>query len=185
MRDRIYLIGYLATVVLLTSIHDLRWLLPALLIIGLFCGRDLPRILKRAALATAFFCTLISLGWLLSSLRHGDVPWLAIGRLNVRVLTLTMLGFLLTARINLDAALAWSPRLLTLSILIRSQLQTFRRQLDDYRLATRSRTCRRFGLRDGQRAGGAAVAGLLQRAETASQDITMGMSSRGFFLDQD
>lgn len=183
MRDRWLLAMYLATVLLMSLLQDVRALSASLIVIAALCGRDLWRIARRAILATAFFTTLVSGLWLLSAWRLGDIPWAAVLRLNLRVLVLTASGFLAADRIRLDRALSATPRLAALAVLIRSQQRVFIRLLADQRLAVRSRCCRRLGWRDRRRVNAAAVAAVLQRTEFASRDLTQGMVARGFFLD--
>ena len=185
MRDRLLAIVYLAAVLAVSLNQDVRAL-------GVFCalvllagGRDTPRLARRALLATVFFTGLVSLGWLVSSLFDGDVPVQALIRLNLRVFTLTTLTFLAVTRLDIRQITAFWPRLRTLAVLILAQVSVYRRLLGDFQLATRSRTWRRPALKNSLAMGAATGAAFLRRAEHAAEQMTQGMISRGFFLDQD
>ena len=184
MANRLYAIAYLLAVLAATLWHSVWILLAGLVLTALACGRDARRIVTRALGATAFFSGLASLVWVFLSARQGDVPVEGIARLNMRVLLLTMLGQLAASRLDIVALLDGSPPLRTLAVLVRAQVGVFRRLLSDYRLAVRSRTCRRPGLRDSQRISAAAGAGFLRRAQHEAAELTMGLQSRGVFDDQ-
>lgn len=175
---------YLTAIVAISYWHSPWLLLIGVLITGVICGRDLRRIALRALAATAFFCGILSLGWVILSLREGDIPATGILRFNLRVLLLTMLGQLAATRLDIVSLLDFHPPLQTLAVLIRAQIGVYRRLLVDYRQAVRSRTYRRPGLRGSQRISTSAAVGFLRRAEHEATELTLGLQSRGVFDDQ-
>ncbi len=183
-RDRLGLIVYLAALLFLSMTQQMHWLLAGALVVLIAGGRQAPRLARRAILATVFFAGLVSATWAISAALQGEVPWAALARLNLRAFALTLLTFTAAANVDFEAALSFSPRLQTLFVLIRAQLLVYRRLLADFRLAARSRMCRRPAVRDSVQLGAAAGASFLRRAEQSSEELTQGMTSRGFFLDQ-
>ena len=73
--------------------------------------------------------------------------------MNVRVILLTFLTFLTVSRVDLLRALSFSPTLTYLIVLALSQIMTFRRLHQEFRLAGESRRLRRPTLRDGYTPG--------------------------------
>jgi len=183
-RDRFGLLLYLAVLLFLAATQELRWLAAGAVVVVIAGGRRAPRLARRAVLATAFFAGFVSLAWAVTAAVAGEVPWTAIVRLNLRVFALTTLTFTIAAHVDFERALAFAPKLQTLFVLIRAQVLVYRRLLVDFRLAARSRMCRRPAVRDSLRLGAAAGASFLRRAEQSSEELTQGMTSRGFFLDQ-
>ena len=183
MRDRIEALVYLAAVLGLSLTHSLQHIAICCGLVLITCGRDAPRLARRALLATVFFTGLVSLAWLVASLWEGTVPTAALIRLNLRVFTLTTLTFLAVSRLDIRTITAFWPRLRTLAVLILAQVGVYRRLLSDFRLATKSRTWRRPAVKDSLGMGAATGAAFLRRAEYAAEQMTQGLVSRGFFLD--
>lgn len=181
-RDRMLFLLYLIALVCVSLLQDLRWLAGCAVAVALLAGPAAPRLLKRALLATAFFAGLVSLAWIAAGAMAGEVPWRAIARLDLRVLTLTLLTFTVAARLDFEAMTSFSPRLQTLAVLIAAQVQVYRRLLTEFRLAGRSRMWRRPAVRDSLKLGAAVGASFLRRAEHSAEELTQGMTSRGFFL---
>jgi len=183
MRDRLLLLLYLALVLLATSVHD-PWILGGLLAAAaLAAGRDLLRIAKRATLAILFFNAVITVSYAALSLWQGSFSGHYLLLMNLRVFLLTFLTFLLVRHINPYRAFAFSRSLLFLTALCTSQVLTMRRLYDEFRLALRSRSIVRPGLRDLYRHGAATAAFFLHKSVSDAGEIARAMTSRGFFND--
>lgn len=183
MRDRLLALLYVIIVVTASMIQDVR-------VLGLLCalvliagGPRTPRLARRALLATGFFAGLVTLAWMVTAAIDGTVPWLALIRLNLRVFTLTSLTFLAVDRLDPQRITAGAPRVQALTVLILAQVGVYRRLLGEFRLAHRSRTCRRPAVRESVAMGAALGATFLRRAEHEAGQLTQGMTSRGFFHD--
>ena len=183
MRDRVLALVYLAAILAISMNQDVRVLGIFCVLVLLACGRQGPRLARRALLATVFFTGLVSLAWLATSFVDGTIPTTALIRLNLRVFTLTTLTFLAASRLDIRRITAFWPRLRTLVVLILAQVGVYRRLLSDFRLAAKSRTWRRPALKDSLGMGAATGAAILRRAEHEAEQMTHGMISRGFFLD--
>ncbi len=185
MRDRFLAALYLALVLAISLTHGVPRLGIFCGIVLVACGRDTWRLARRALLATAFFTGLVSLAWMMVTLLDGSVPVTGLIRLNLRVFTLTTLTFLAASRLDIIQITDPWPRLQTLVVLILAQVGVYGRLLRDFRLAAKSRTCRRPALKESLGMGAATGAAFLRRAEYAAEQMTQGMISRGFFLDPD
>jgi cobalt/nickel transport system permease protein len=180
MKDRLMLLAYLAAVLLATSVHDLRFLAAALLVVMVLAGRRLPRILRRAALAILVFNSVVTVSYVALSLRQGEFSGHYVLLVNLRVFLLTTMSFLLAERFNPFRAFAFSRSLLFLTTLCYSQVLTLRRLFGEFRFAFRSRSIVRPGLRDFYRHGAATAAFFLHKSVSDAGEIAQAMTSRGF-----
>jgi cobalt/nickel transport system permease protein len=183
MKDRVSLALYLAAVVAVTSVHDLRFLAASLFVVLLMCGKDSPGIAKRAARAILPFNTVVTLSYAGFSLVGGRLDFEYLARINLRVFLLACCTLLFASRVNPLRALSFSRSLLFLVTLAYGQVVGFRRLFDDFRQAFRSRSPARASTRDLYRHAGATGAFFLQKALHDSTEIAHAMRSRGFFRD--
>lgn len=183
MRDRVFLALYAASVVVLTTIHEVRFLLAALAAVALLAGRDLPRLALHVMRAILLFNGIVSASVLAAGVLRGAVPWGYLALVNLRVATLTLLTFLVFRRIGLARALSFAPPLAWLLTVAQGQILSLRRMLLDLRLALRSRTIGRLGLRTAYRHAAGTGAFFLQRSLASAEEIALAMKSRGLFDD--
>jgi cobalt/nickel transport system permease protein len=179
--ERWALVCYLATVVALTSVHDVRLLGAALVLTLALAGRQAPWLIRRMVLAVGPFCLVVSVSYAVLTIPPGQFSGGYLVLINLRVAALTTLTFLVMERVNLARALGFSRGLLYILTLATSQALTLRRVFEDYRLALRSRTLVRLGLGDRYRHSGASAARLLAKAMHRSGEIALAMRARGFF----
>jgi cobalt/nickel transport system permease protein len=181
VKDRLGFAAYLAAVVAVTLIHDVLWLAAGLLVAILVSGREAPALLRRTLLPILFFNLAVSLGYTAAGLLGGDFRWGYLALMNVRVILLTFLTFLMVSRVDLLRALGFSRTLTYLIVLALSQIMTFRRLHQEFRLAGESRRLRRPTLRDGYTQGAVVAVQFFDKAEHGSSEIALAMRSRGFF----
>ncbi|MDT8448786.1 MAG: hypothetical protein RQ847_01310 [Wenzhouxiangellaceae bacterium] len=183
-RDGLLLAGWLAAVVVATCIHDPAWL--AVLLLGALAlhGREAWSALRRALIAVAVVNVAISFGYAVAASAAGT-PWAEfVLRLNLRVVLLAVLTFWMARNVRLERALAFSPSLQFIVVLVRGQLGTFRAMLADARQAFESRNPARIPFRPRLKAAGRQAAALLDKAELQADALNQGMRSRGFFDDR-
>lgn len=181
MKDRLAIAAYLVAVVTVTLVHDVAWLAGGLAAAFLLAGTDGARILRRSLLPIALFNIAVSLGYVIGGLIGNDFQFGYLMLVNIRVLLLTFLTFLLAARVDFLRALNFSRTASYLVVLALSQIMTFRRLQEEFRLAGESRRLRRWSLRDGYARGAAAAVCFFDKAEHGAGDIAAAMRSRGFF----
>lgn len=182
-RDRAALILYLVAVVTVTLIHHPGVLGVAFLVVVPLSGKDALCILRRAFLAVVAFNAVVSVGYVALSLWRGDVAWSFLLLLNVRVLLLTFLTVLMGTRVNALRALAFSRTLVYVMTLAYSQVLTFRRLLEDFRMAFISRSPGKTRHVDRYRHAASTASFFIRKSMNETTDITMAMNSRGFFDD--
>jgi cobalt/nickel transport system permease protein len=183
MRARVALIAYLTAIVLATGVHEIGLLAAGLGLVLALAGRDWLRILRRALIAILLFNVVVTLSYaVIASLQGTFSPGFVL-LVNLRVLLLTCLTFLFVARVNPFEALAFSRSLTYLFTLAYSQSMAFRRALEDFRLAFRSRRIERAGLRDRYRHSARVGVHFLDKSLHQATEITQVMRSRGFFDD--
>ena len=180
-RARAWLLGYVAAVLAASFVH-----VPLLLAGGLFgaslaAGPARWRLLKRALLAVLLFNAGVSLAYAVVAWWQARPLLDALLLINLRVLLLVFLGFWLVDRVRLLDALAGWPLLTTIATLALGQIGVYRRLLEDFRLAFRSRNALPptplAMLRHAGAQGGALLDKSLHDAEQAAQ----AMRSRGAF----
>jgi cobalt/nickel transport system permease protein len=181
--ERTALVLYLATVVALTSVHDVRVLAAALALTLALAGRRALALIRRVVLAVGLFCLVVSVSYAALTIPAGEFSGGYVVLINLRVAALTSLTFLVMERVNLARALSFSRGLLYVVTLATSQALTLRRVVEDYRLALKSRTLVRLGLRDRYRHSAVSAARLLTKAMHQSGEIALAMRARGFFDD--
>ena len=77
--------------------------------------------------------------------------------------------------------MSFSPTLTYLIVLALSQIMTFRRLHQEFRLAGESRRLRRASLREGYTQGAVVAVQFFDKAEHGAGEIALAMRSRGFF----
>jgi cobalt/nickel transport system permease protein len=182
-RDRVFLVAYLAAVVAATSIHRVEWLAAALVVVLALAGRDAGRVVRRSAVAVAAFTGVVTVTYAALAAWRGEFSWYFVALLNVRVFVLTSMSVLFAMRVNPFRAIDFSRTLVHVVTVAYSQAQTFRRLHDDFGHAFTSRSVGRVRARDRYRHAAATASFFLRRALRQTGDITLAMTSRGFFDD--
>lgn len=170
---------YLTAVVTVTLIHLPAVLLVLLAGILLLSGKGRIALALRAARPVIWILLLISAGYLLMGWITGQAVLAALALINLRVLVIALLTVWMIRDTDLDLALARWPRARRWLVVVRGQMQLFRRLVDDYRQAQKSRASVPPTLR--QRYLGSAAIGLaaLDKGVHNAELVTLAMRSRG------
>jgi len=182
-KSGLILLLYLITVITVTSLHSLFFILAAQAIVIAITGSNFPRIAKKAAIAILLFNSIVTISYTAISLHRGDFSGYYVILINSRVFLLTTMTFLLADRINLFEALSFSRSLVYLLTLAYSQTLMFRRLFEDFRMAHKSRTLLRPSVGDLYRHGGTTGSYFIRKALHNASEITQAMKSRAFFDD--
>jgi cobalt/nickel transport system permease protein len=182
-RDRASLLVYVVAAVAATMIHRVEIVAAGLLVTVALAGRDAPSVARRAGVAVAVFASTVTVAYAALGWWRGEFSWYFVALLNTRVLLLTCMSVLVAMRVNVFRALDFSRTLTYVMTVAYSQALTFRRLHDDFRLAFASRSVGRVRARDRYRHAAATASYFLRRALRETGDITMAMTSRGFFDD--
>lgn len=182
-RDVVSFAVYAAALVAATLVHDVAILVSMLAAASILAGRDWVRVASRALRAILVFNALVTVSYTIVSLVRGDFSPGYLVLVNVRVFFLTFLTALAARRINFMRVFSFSRSLSYVITLAVGQIVTFRRLLDDMKMAMASRSVRRAGLRDMYRHAASSASFFFLRAMNDASEITDGMKSRGFFDD--
>ncbi len=183
MKDRFMLLLYMASVLILTSVHDVLFLSFFLLSLLLISGRDIFALLKKSFISVIFFNFTISISYIIFCLLKNE-EWLSyVVLLNIRVFTLTFLTFLFVSKINIFKAVSFSKTLQYLLTLSYSQILTYRRSFEDFSLSLKSRLIQKPDKKDIYTLISRVFSYFLKRSVKDSKEISQAMRSRGFFIE--
>lgn len=183
LRARLALAAYLGAVVAATLVH-VWWLLGAALMLAVaLAGGQRWRLLRRAVLAVLAFNLTVSAGYTAVALWQGAFSAQYLLLVNVRVLLMVFLGFWFISRVDILAAVSFSPTLALLVTLAVGQARTLARQVRDFQFAFVSRNPRRPRPSDRFLHAGAQTRHLLDRSIHAADESALAMRSRGCFDD--
>ncbi len=178
-----WLLAYLLAVVVVTLLHDARWLAALLVVALVASGPGRWAILRRGLLAVLAFNVTVSLGYLVVALGQGVFSAHYLLLVNLRALLLVYLGFWFVSRVNLLEACRFSPTLGFVVTLAAGQIETFARALRDFRLAFQSRNLAPPALASRTRHASAQAAHLLDKSVSMATETALAMRSRGCFDD--
>ncbi len=174
---------YLLAVVAISFVHDPRGL--ALILVGalLLSGAGRLRLLLRALRVVLAILLLLSAGFLLMGWLTGQPVVAALVLINLRVLLLALLTAWMMRAVNLDRALVHWPQAQRWLVIVRGQIQLFRRLAQDYRYAQRSRSVLPPTLRERYRGSAAIGLAALDKGVHNADLVTQAMRSRGALHD--
>lgn len=182
-RAKLWLGLYLATVILVTLIHEPVMLGGGLLLALTLAGSSRWAILKRTLLAVIAFNLTVSLGYVAIAFWQGTFSPDYLILVNLRVVLLVFLGFWFVSAVDILAALAGRPLARLLATLAIGQIKTFERVLRDFRLAFESRNMTQPRLIEKARSAAAQTQTLLDKSIASANDSALAMRSRGAFDD--
>ena len=179
--ERLWLLAYLAGIVALGFVHDLRGIAAALLLLIALGGRKRWILLKRAVAALLLFNMTVTLAYLLARqfLGFPEAPLLLI---NLRALAMTLMTFTLVSHINMARALSFSRTLSLLYTLSVSQIIAFIRTYAAFSEGLMSRNAGR-GQGTQLHALLARLYFFMHKTLSQSREHAMGMRSRGVMDD--
>ncbi len=183
MSNRFALILYLITVVAVTFIHHPGILIGLLGFAIVAAGKRIGLLLSRALIAIIIFNLIISLSYFVMALWQGYIYSDYLLVVNIRVILLAFLGFWLIATVNLFAILADFPVLRLIATLAVSQIKTFERILEEFRLAFQSRNLASPSWLARVRHSAAQPQALLDKSIASANETALAMRSRGAFDD--
>lgn len=183
MKERIKLIIYIATVIIITSIHELVGYLAIFIIIALISVKNFTTLIRKAIKSVLIFNMIISLSYAVYSAVVSEVDWRYLLMINLRVLLLTYVTFYLVKVCNVFSALSFSKNLSYLIMLAYSQIINFRKVYEEMKLAFRSRLLY-YNKEYLRYLSMAAVNLFLIKSMYNAKALSEGMNSRGFFNDK-
>ncbi len=174
---------YGAAVLVVTLIHHTLLLGVILVAASIIAGKDWGRVASKTLRVMVVFNSVVTVSYTAVSVVRGDFSPGYLLLVNLRVFVLTFLTALAARRINIFRVFSFSRTLSYVITLTLGQLVTFRRMLEDFRMAMTSRTIRRATMRDMYRHAASSASFFFLKAINDASEITDGMKSRGFFDD--
>ncbi len=180
-RHTLRLAGYLAAVLAISAVTDVRTLGALWLAAFLFFARDAPAALRRALILAGPYVLVVVAAVALSR-RQATGAW-DFGEVGagvaLRCLLLAFVSLATIRRLNLAKALAFSWTLSTLLAVTLSQVFLYRRLIRDFALALRSRTPRRPRTSEALRSSATLTGSCLTLAVHHARDVADALRSRG------
>ena len=173
-------LGFAALFFAILSIRESRWLLPILPVLWIVSRHDFFRINRRVLKAFVLFNLGISLGYLIVAWWQGISPWEYLLYINLKVYLLSYFVFWFFSRVDLVEFFAFSRELGYLLTITLSQIISYRRSFEEFRLAWRARQA--TPLRSRERSFiGRTFAHFYRKALRDSAERSLAMKARGFF----
>ena len=183
MKDKLFFVLYLLSIVILTSVHNLWFFVVFLSFLFVFSGKDIFSILKKTVLSIILFNSIISISYIIYSVLKNQEWFEYILLLNLRVFTVTFMTFLFIQKINIFKALSFSKTLQFLVVLSYSQILTYKKSFNEFKLALKSRTIQKPERKDMYNFISRVFYFFLSKSMNNSKEISQAMKSRGFFID--
>ena len=179
--EQLLFIGYIALLILFTSVHSLLFLILSFLVLVLFTFRKNGYIFKKVIKVVSPSLLIISLSYLLAGFwKEIDLWYLPL--INLRVFLLTYLTFVMITHINLFKVFAFSAKLTFLISLSYAQMHTFQRTFTQLQLGYLSRTPNPT-LKIWLKSLYATLFYFMNKTLHTSTEVAHGMKSRGMFDD--
>ena len=183
MKDKLFFVLYLLSIVILTSVHDIWFFVAFLSFLFVFAGKNIFSILKKTALSIILFNSIVSISYVIYSVLKNQEWFEYILLLNLRVFTITFMTFLFINRVNIFKALSFSKTLQFLLVLSYSQILTYKKSFNEFKLALKSRTIQKPERKDMYNFISRVFYFFLNKSMNNSKEISQAMKSRGFFID--
>jgi len=174
---------YLMAVIAVTLVHDPLLLLLALAAILLLTGRGRAGLLLRAGRPVLWVLLLISSGYVVMGWLSRQPILDPLLLINLRVLVLALLTAWMMRDVDLDQALVRWPEARRWLVIVRGQVQLFRRLVQDYRFAQTSRTVVPATLQQRYLRSAAVGLAALDKGVYNAEMVTQAMRSRGALHD--
>ena len=161
-------------------VHESRWLMAMIPVMWLVSWRDFMRLNRRVFKAFVLFNLGVSAGYLAVAWWQGIEPWDYLLYINLKVYLLTYFVFWFFSRVDVVAFFAFSRELGYLLTITLSQIVSYRKAFEDFRLAWRARQA--TPLRSREKAFiGRTFGHFYHKALRESRERALAMKARGFF----
>lgn len=152
----------------------------AILILNIVSYADAAKLNKRVFKSIFIFNLGVSIGYVLMALLNNIDPWSYIIYINLKVYTLTFFVFLFFSKVSIVGFFSFSKDLSYLLSISLSQIYSYRKTFEDFRLAYKARFIKKHRERktDFIRV---VFSFFLKKSMNDSKERVMAMRARGFF----
>jgi len=183
MKDKLIFLIYIFLVLILTLFHNIYFFAIFLTVLFILSFRDFFYLLKKTIFSIFLFNSIVSISYIIFSILKNQ-SWIDyIILFNLRVFSLTYLTFFVLSKINLFNALSFSKTLTFLLVLSYSQILSFKKSYNDFRLSLKSRSITGLSLKDSYNYISSVFFFFFNKSLKNSEEISQAMKSRGFFND--
>lgn len=138
-KDRLLLIVYLISIITITSVHNIYFLMAVIPLLILLSNKHFFQTLKKTIVSIMLFNFIVSISYIIMSVINNNEWSGYIILINLRVFDATFLTFLFIDRVNLFSAISFSEDFSFLLILSYSQIMIYKRNYENFKLSFRSR----------------------------------------------
>ncbi|SNZ07040.1 cobalt/nickel transport system permease protein [Persephonella hydrogeniphila] len=182
MKDKLILAFYITSIILLTTVHNIYFLLSFLIFLFVLSNKDTFNILKKTVISVIAFNSVVSISYIILSIIR-NTGWLEyITLLNLRVITITFMTFLFINRVNIIKAFSFSKTAQYLLTISYSQILRYRKTFEEFKYSLKSRTVKPE-IKDMYNFTSAVFLYFLNKSFRDSKEISQAMKSRGFFIE--
>ena len=164
---------------LILSLKNIEYLIFITLVLWLISFKEFLKINKRVLKSIILFNLGVTLGYIIMAYFKHINPWHYIIYINLKVYTLTFFVFWFFSKISPVQFMAFSKDLGYLTTITLSQIYSYKKTFEDFRLAFKSRT---YKLKDkSPKFITRTFEFFLKKAIKDSEERTLAMKARGFF----
>jgi len=176
-KDKAVFFLLIVSIIILICIHNIVVLLPLALVFAVVS----PKVAIKAIKAILFFNLSVTLGYIAQSLflQREFLSFLAV--FNLRVFDITFLTIFTSSKINLIQAVSFSKSLQFLLIATLTQIQSFQKTFEDFKMAIKSRTLTIINQEDRKNFISSMFYFFLKKSLHNSKERTLALKARGFF----
>jgi len=166
---------------LVLSLKSIEYLIFTTIFLWLISFKEFLKVNKRVLKSIILFNLGVTLGYIIMAYFKHINPWHYIAYINLKVYTLTFFVFYFFSKISPVQFMAFSKDLGYLTTITLSQIYSYKKTFEDFRLAFKSRT---YKLKDkSPKFITRTFEFFLKKALKDSEERTLAMKARGFFKD--
>ncbi|MDD2385091.1 MAG: hypothetical protein PHN18_12940 [Sulfurospirillaceae bacterium] len=181
MHDRFLFGFYCLGLGIILSSHSLVYLSTYAFICLLLAKKEIFILLKRALKSILVFNLVISIGYIVTSMMQQRVWIDYILMFNIRVFDLTLLTFLFTRYANIAQALSFSKTLSFLWTISLSQIISYQKSYENFKLSLKSRVIKKMSERSQKEFIASAFGYFFKKALYDSEEKSLALKARGLF----
>jgi len=176
-KDKIVFFILVISIAILIFIHNISFLL----FLCLFFILLSYKVSLKAFKSMVFFNLSVTIGYVIESLIIGREFFDFIFLFNLRVFDIIFVTLFISSKINIIKAVSFSKPLQFLLIATLSQIQSFQKTFEDFKLALKSRTIKSMKEKDRKNFISSMFYFFLKKSLHNSKERTMALKARGFF----
>ncbi len=173
-------LSFLVVFFILLWLKDLLLISFALILILAIAHKDLFRLSKKVFKSIILFNLGVSAGYLVMALLKDISPWYYILYINLKVFTMTFFVFWFFSQVSIIEFFSFSKELSYLLSITISQIYSYQKTFEDFRLAYRARFVKNYRQRKNDFIR-VVFSFFLKKSISDSQQRVLAMRARGFF----